>query len=98
MAEYGARKVYDKNGKYIGLACWRRPTDEITPEERKFYEERFSRACHEFMKAPTNPNKPKLETYSEKVEMTPELAQLIENTCQTGRINNDEYYRAIGGV
>ncbi|MCC8042581.1 MAG: hypothetical protein LIO69_03575 [Oscillospiraceae bacterium] len=44
--EYGMIDVYDeKTGKYIGRAGWRRPTDEITPEERKRRQERFNEAA-----------------------------------------------------
>lgn len=93
MAEYGAVNVYDKKtGEYIGQARWRRPTDEISPEERRRRESNFNRQCYKFMDhveqeraeraargepAPVNPLD---NCYGESVEITPELIAEIDAT------------------
>lgn len=90
MAKYGAVKVYTEDGIYVGEARWRRPTDEISPEERQRRQERFDRQCFKFMEAverekaerkakglPEPENKVK-GSYSVPVEMTPELIAEID--------------------
>ncbi|MCM1523433.1 MAG: hypothetical protein NC120_03140 [Ruminococcus sp.] len=92
MAEYGARKVYDKNGKYIGEARWRRPTDEISSEERQRRQERFDRQCFKFMdyvaqekaeraaRGEPDPENIFEGSYSVPVDMTPDLIAEIDKT------------------
>lgn len=95
---YGAVKVYDKKtGKYIGLACWTRPTDEITPEERRKREAAFNRQVFKMATANPNPKPREERSYTENVEITPELKALINKSLETGRADPEEFTRAVQG-